>query len=225
MDFQAGQTLLFNKPKTWSSFDVVKKIRRVVRVKKVGHAGTLDPLATGLLIICTGKSTKTIPGIQDAEKEYVVDFQLGATTASYDLESEPEHFIDASHLTEDAIKDAMKAFVGAVQQTPPIFSAIKVNGKRAYESARAGKKIELKSRTIFIERFELLDYDAEKKVGKAVVVCSKGTYIRSLVHDLGQALNVGAYMAELVRTRIGPHKLENAWEIADFAEEFSPKNP
>ncbi|MEM7040185.1 MAG: tRNA pseudouridine(55) synthase TruB, partial [Bacteroidota bacterium] len=148
LDFNEGTVLLFNKPKEWTSFDVVKKVRGLTRAKKVGHAGTLDPLATGLLILCTGKKTKTISGIQDQEKEYEVEFRLGATTKSYDAEFEPENIIDCSHLTEEMVENAIEDFKGAVEQLPPMFSAVKVGGKRAYKAARAGKTLELKPRTI-----------------------------------------------------------------------------
>ena len=219
MDFASGETLLFNKPKSWTSFDVVKKVRNLVRVKKVGHAGTLDPLATGLLILCTGKKTKTINDIQGQEKEYEVEFRLGATTPSYDAEFPPENITDCSHLNEAAVEAALVDFRGSVTQLPPQFSAVKVGGKRAYKAARAGQQIELKPRTIEVYAFELLEFRAPDW-GRALIRCSKGTYIRSLVHDLGQALGVGGYILELKRTRIGTHLLENAWEINEFAEQL-----
>lgn len=215
MDFKAGEVLLFNKPKTWSSFNVVAKVRYLTKEKKVGHAGTLDPLATGLLILCTGKKTKEIQFIQDAEKEYVVEFCLGATTPSYDAEFPPENIQDASHISKEILLAAMDTFKGEISQVPPIFSAVKVDGKRAYKAAREGKEIELKARLVTIRAFELLDFPSTDKVS-ARIVCTKGTYIRSLVHDLGQKLGVGAYMTELVRTRIGEFSLENAFEIPDF---------
>lgn len=215
MDFRAGEVLLFNKPKTWTSFNVVAKVRYLTKEKKVGHAGTLDPLATGLLILCTGKKTKEIQGIQDAEKEYEVEFCLGATTPSYDAEFPPENLKDASHIHRDTVEAALTQFRGEIIQIPPIFSAVKVNGKRAYQSAREGKEVEIKPRTVQIREFELTQFDSPQKI-KARIVCSKGTYIRSLVHDLGQALGVGAYMTELCRTRIGNYSLENAFEIPDF---------
>jgi len=219
LDFLAGQTLLFNKPKGWTSFDVVRKIRNTIKIKKVGHAGTLDPLATGLLILCTGKHTKTISQIQEQEKEYVVRFKLGATTPSYDAELPEENLQDASHITrEEIVGKIQEFFLGEIAQVPPIYSAVKIDGQRAYKAARKGKRIELKSRQVHIHAFELLETDAQAPEFDARVQCSKGTYIRSLAHDLGQQLGVGAYMTELVRTRIGPHKLENAWEIQDFVE-------
>lgn len=217
LDFAAGETLLFDKPKGWTSFDVVKKVRGLVRVKKVGHAGTLDPLATGLLILCTGKKTKTIESIQGQEKEYEVEFRLGATTPSYDAEFPPENIVDCSHLTEADLERELEQFRGEIEQYPPKFSAVKVGGKRAYKAARKGQDIELRPRNVTVYAFDLLEFRAPDW-GRAVIRCSKGTYIRSLVHDLGQALGVGGYILELKRTRIGSHQLENAWEINEFAE-------
>ena len=216
MDFLAGQTLLFNKPKGWTSFDVVKKVRGTIRIKKVGHAGTLDPLATGLLIICTGKHTKTINGIQEQEKEYETIFKLGATTPSYDAEFPEENITDASHITAEEVKVTMTQFQGEVTQIPPVFSAVKVDGQRAYKAARKGKKIELRPRQIQVYEFSLMDMELPPAHFAARIRCSKGTYIRTLVHDLGQKLGVGAYIRELKRTRIGDYRLEDAWEIADF---------
>ena len=161
MDFQAGQTLLFNKPKGWTSFDVVKKVRGTIRIKKVGHAGTLDPLATGLLILCTGRHTKQIQGIQDAEKEYETIFKLGATTASYDAEFPEENIKDSSHISREDVINALTQFSGTITQVPPIFSAVKVNGQRAYKAARKGKSIELKSREVNIYEFELMESELQ----------------------------------------------------------------
>lgn len=216
MDFVEGEVLLFNKPKSWTSFDVVKKIRSVLRVKKVGHAGTLDPLASGLLILCTGRKTKTITQIQDAEKEYEVEFRLGAVTQSYDEEHEPEDFKDTSHLTQEMVEAAMKEFTGEIKQYPPKFSAVKIDGKRAFKYAREGKEVEVRPRLVQIREFRLEEFRAPDW-GRATVICTKGTYIRSLIHDLGQQLGVGAYITELKRTRIGEHALDNAFEINDFA--------
>lgn len=223
MNFLDGQTLLFNKPPGWTSFDVVKKVRNIIRVRKVGHAGTLDPLATGLLILCTGKHTKLIETIQGQEKEYEVVFKLGATTASYDAEYPEENLIVATHITPERVIAALPAFVGEIEQTPPAFSAVKVAGKRAYESARKGEQVELKARKITIYEFSLMEWESPAHI-KARVRCSKGTYIRSLVHDLGQALGVGAYMTGLVRTRTGDYKLADAWEISDFEQKFGRPN-
>jgi len=224
MDFQAGQVLLFNKPKGWTSFDVVKKVRNTIRVKKVGHAGTLDPLATGLLILCTGKYTKRIPGFQDQQKEYIVTFKLGATTASYDAEFPEENLTECSHITQEQVEKAMETFVGEISQVPPVFSAVKVKGKRAYKLARKGEKPILKSRLIHIYQFSLTKFEGTDAI-EAIVTCSKGTYIRTLVHDLGQYLGVGAYMTELVRTRIGDNQLENAWELSEFVQTFKKQPP
>ena len=220
MDFLAGQTLLFDKPKGWTSFDVVKKVRNTIRIKKVGHAGTLDPLATGLLILCTGKHTKQINGIQDQEKGYEVIFKLGATTASYDAELPEENHCDASHITREQVIEAMKKFEGEIQQVPPIYSAVKVNGQRAYKAARRGEDLKLKARTVHVYAFHLTQWEAPESVS-AFIRCSKGTYIRSLVHDLGQQLSVGAYIRELRRTHIGNFQVEDAWKIEDFVTQFS----
>ncbi|HHG83737.1 MAG TPA: tRNA pseudouridine(55) synthase TruB [Bacteroidetes bacterium] len=217
LDFQAGEVLLFNKPKTWTSFDVVKKIRGLIRIKKVGHAGTLDPLATGMLILCTGKKTKTIESIQDQEKEYSVEFRLGEVTASYDAELPPENPKDCKHLTQEMIEAALPAFRGEITQIPPIYSAVKIDGKRAYKAARKGQDIKMRPRQVSVYEFRLEEF-RPPNWASAVIRCSKGTYIRSLVHDLGQALGVGAYILELERTRIGAHELVNAWEIEEFAQ-------
>lgn len=220
LNFAEGEVLLFDKPKGWTSFDLVKKVRNLVRVKKVGHAGTLDPLATGLLILCTGKKTKTIDHIQAQEKEYVVEFQLGATTPSYDSEFPPENETDFQHIDREQIEKALVGFRGEIQQVPPQFSAVKVDGKRAYKAARAGQKIEIKSRQVTVYAYDLDSYEATGR-GIATIRCSKGTYIRTLVHDLGQNLGVGAYIVELKRTRIGDFSLANAWEIDDFAAQVT----
>ncbi len=213
--FKEGEILLLNKPKEWSSFDVVSKVRRICKEKKVGHAGTLDPLATGLLIICTGKKTKTISEIQDAEKEYIVGFRFGATTPSFDAEFPPENEKDCSYLTVQMINDALPEFRGVITQYPPIFSAVKIDGQRAYKAARKGKEIELRPRQVSVREFELIHFEAPH-FAQARIVCSKGTYIRSLVHDLGQKLGAGAFIQELCRTRIGTHLLADAWEIEEF---------
>lgn len=222
LDFIAGQTLLFDKPKGWTSFDVVKKVRNTIRIKKVGHAGTLDPLATGLLILCTGKHTKTIEQIQGQEKEYEVVFKLGATTASYDAEQPEENLMPADHLTAADLEAAMQAFRGSIEQVPPIFSAVKVDGQRAYKAARAGKEIRLRSRAVHVYAFELMDAPSpEPTIWAARIRCSKGTYIRSLVHDLGQALGVGGYIQDLRRTRIGDYQVADAWQVEAFVEKVA----
>ena len=219
MDFQAGQTLLFNKPKGWTSFDVVKKVRSTIKIKKVGHAGTLDPLATGLLILCTGKHTKRISQIQEQEKVYRVSFRLGATTPSYDAEFPPENIKEVDHIRRSEVESYLPQFIGNIEQVPPIFSAVKVKGKRAYKAARAGKSVELKPRHVTVYEFSLEAWESPQLV-HALIRCSKGTYIRSLVHDLGQALAVGAYILELERIRIGEFRLEEAWDVEKFAQQF-----
>lgn len=214
--FDEGRVLLFNKPATWTSFDLVKKVRNLCRTKRVGHAGTLDPLATGLLIICTGPKTKEIQYIQASEKEYTGTFFLGATTASYDLETEIEKTFDISAITESQIKAATQKFIGNILQIPPLHSAVKVNGQRAYEMARKGIEYVLDAKEVSIREFEIINI--QLPVIEFRVTCSKGTYIRSLANDFGKELNVGAYMQSLCRTRIGDYKLNDAWEIEDFQE-------
>ena len=212
--FEQGKVLLINKPLNWTSFDVVRKVRNLVKIKKVGHAGTLDPLATGLLIICTGKFTKRINEFMAREKEYTGSFTLGATTPTYDLESEPANFKPFDHLTEDEIKTATKQFTGEIMQVPPAHSAIKQQGKRVYELARQGKEVVLEPRKLLISEFEITDIALP--VVSFRVVCSTGTYIRSLAHDFGQALGCGAYLSSLCRTRIGEFKNEDAMRMEEF---------
>lgn len=203
-----GKILLIDKPLTWTSFDVVRKIRNLTRIKKTGHAGTLDPLATGLLIVCQGKATKKIESIQNAEKEYTGTIHLGSTTASYDLESEPTPQQDIAHLTPEFILQQASSFVGFIDQVPPIFSAIKVDGKRSYDLARKGLEPELKSRRIEIKAFDITAFNLPEITFR--VACSKGTYIRSLAHDLGQKLGTGAYLKSLRRTKIGDYSVDDA---------------
>lgn len=200
--------MLVNKPLNWTSFDVVNKLRSILHLKKIGHAGTLDPLATGLLIICTGRMTKQIDTYQGQEKEYTGTMVLGQTTPSYDLETEPTAPVDLSTITEESILAAAQSFVGTLQQVPPAHSSVKVDGKRAYELARKGKLVELKSRTVDIKLFEIRHISLPKVDFR--VVCSKGTYIRSLAHDMGSKLGVGAYLSQLCRTRIGNYLLAQA---------------
>ena len=212
-DFEAGEVLLLDKPLTWSSFDVVRKVKNTLRIRKIGHAGTLDPLATGLLILCTGKKTKQIDQIQAQEKEYTGTFRLGETTPSFDLETAVDQTRPYAHLTDEQLLAATQQFMGEIQQTPPLFSAVKVDGQRAYELARKGEQAEIKSKTVTIKAFELTrialpDVDFR-------VVCSKGTYIRSLARDLGEALGCGAHLTALVRTRIGNYALSEAFSIDD----------
>lgn len=207
--------LLINKPLEWTSFGVVRKVRGILKLKKVGHAGTLDPLATGLLILCTGKMTKRIEEFQSQEKEYTGKFIIGQTTPSYDLETTPSEPVDYSHITEKEIYEAAKVFEGEIDQVPPLHSAIKVNGKRAYQLARAGQDAELKSRKINITIFEITAIHLPEVSFK--VVCSKGTYIRSLARDFGNELGVGAYLSELCRTRIGDFLLQDAIGLEELA--------
>lgn len=215
-NFLNGQVILVDKPFEWTSFGVVKKIRHHIKIKKIGHAGTLDPLATGLLILCTGKKTKIIEGYMADIKEYTGSIMLGSTTPSYDLESEPTPQLDISHLTPEAIKEATKQFIGEIAQTPPIFSAIKVDGKRAYDLARNGDDVELKSRLITISEFEIVNIDLPRVDFR--VVCSKGTYIRSLANDFGAHLGLGGYLSALRRTKIGEHSVDEAWQLEEFID-------
>jgi tRNA pseudouridine55 synthase len=209
--FETGQVLLIDKPLHWTSFDVVRKVRNLVRTKKVGHAGTLDPLATGLLIVCTGKFTKRINEYMAQEKEYTGSFTLGAVTPTYDLESEPQDHKNYDHLTEADVYAATTAFIGDIQQLPPAHSAIKVEGKRLYELARKGKEVKLEPRNVRISAFEITAI--ELPVVRFRVVCSTGTYIRSLAHDFGIALNCGGYLSGLRRTRIGPFTVNDAMNM------------
>ncbi|MEO1054696.1 MAG: tRNA pseudouridine(55) synthase TruB [Bacteroidota bacterium] len=210
-DAQEGRILLVDKPYEWTSFDVVKKLRNKLGVKKIGHAGTLDPLATGLLILCTNKKTKQIQFIQDEEKEYTGTMVIGETTPSYDLETEVSNKKDIAHITESDLVSAKEKFQGVIAQVPPIYSAIKVKGKRAYESARKNEKVELKPRNIEIKLFEFEEINLPEISFR--VICSKGTYIRSLANDLGEELGVGAYLSSLRRVRIGDYSIENAQTI------------
>lgn len=205
------RVLLIKKPLRWTSFDVVHKLRYKLGIKKIGHAGTLDPLATGLLIICTGKMTKQIDQYQGMEKEYIGKFIIGQTTPSYDLETEVSPPVDFSHLSESDIRKATLQLVGTIHQVPPLHSAIKVNGQRAYSLARKGKEAELRPREVIVREFEITKISPPEVSFR--IVCSKGTYIRSLARDFGQALGVGAYLSELCRTRIGNFKLEDALTI------------
>lgn len=208
------RVLLINKPLGWTSFDVVNKLRYRLRTKKVGHAGTLDPLATGLLVICAGKMTKQIDNFQAEEKEYTGVFVLGQTTPSHDLETEVTEAKSVDHLTEEEIRSATKPFIGSIEQVPPLHSAIKIDGRRAYKLARQGKQIELKSRMVEIRAFEIVKIELPRVYFR--VVCSKGTYIRSLARDFGNALQVGAYLTDLCRTRIGSFLLADAKTIEEI---------
>ncbi|WP_024479118.1 tRNA pseudouridine(55) synthase TruB [Cellulophaga baltica] len=224
--FLDGQTLLIDKPLNWSSFQAVNSIKWSIRRKfelkkiKVGHAGTLDPLATGLLLICTGKSTKTINELQGQAKEYTGTITLGGTTPSYDLESEINETFPTEHITEAMIKDATQQFLGEIEQAPPIFSALKKDGKRLYEYAREGIEVEIKKRLITIHEFEITGIEAT--VVSFRVACSKGTYIRSLAHDFGIALNSGAHLSSLRRTKIGDYNVDNAITTEEFNKLLNP---
>jgi len=212
--FEQGKIILMDKPMNWTSFDVVRKVRNLVKTKKVGHAGTLDPLATGLLIICTGKFTKRINEFMAQEKEYTGQFTLGATTPTYDLESEPSNFKSFDHLTDDEIKKATLQFTGEIMQVPPAHSAIKQKGKRVYELARQGIDVVLEPRKLFIREFEITAINLPVVTFR--VICSTGTYIRSLANDFGHALGCGAYLSSLCRTRIGEFKNEDAMSMEEF---------
>lgn len=214
--FEEGKVLLIDKPIEWTSFDVVRKIRNLIRIKKVGHAGTLDPLATGLLIVCTGKFTKRINEFMAQEKEYTGSFTLGAVTPTYDLESEPIDFKDTSLITKEKIVNTAKQFTGELMQIPPAHSAIKIDGKRVYELARQGKEVKIEPRKIIIKEFEITKI--EMPVVFFRVVCTTGTYIRSLANDFGEALGCGAYLSSLCRTRIGDSKLADAKTMTEWEE-------
>ena len=224
-DFKNGQVLLIDKPLDWTSFQVVNKIRGTIKKQfnlrkiKVGHAGTLDPLATGLLIICTGKFTKRIEEFQSQIKEYTGTFTIGSTTPSYDLETEINEHFTTEHITDKLIRDTTDLFIGEIDQKPPMFSAIKKDGKRLYELARAGKTIEIKSRKVTISEFEITKIDLPKIEFK--VVCSKGTYIRSLANDFGKALHSGAHLSSLRRTKIGNYSSKDAYSIDMFLNTIS----
>ncbi len=211
--FDAGKVLLIDKPLEWTSFDVVRKVRNLVRTKKVGHAGTLDPLATGLLIVCTGKFTKRINEYMAQEKEYTGTFTIGAVTPTYDLESEPRDHKNCDHLTEDDIHAATHQFIGPIQQLPPAHSAIKVDGKRLYELARKGQEVKLEPRSVHISEFQITAI--RLPVLQFRVVCSTGTYIRSLAQDMGAVLQCGAYLSSLRRTRIGAFNVSQAMNMEE----------
>ena len=228
INYIEGHTLLINKPLRWTSFDVVKKIRNTLRSAlqlkkiKVGHAGTLDPLADGLLIVCTGKFTKRINEFQAQEKEYSAEFTLGATTPSFDLETEVNETFEYNHITEDMLKITAESLTGNILQTPPIYSAIKQDGKRLYEHARKGEDIKIKERMVHVSKFEIIKVEMPKVYVR--IVSSKGTYIRSLAQAFGKKLNNGAHLSQLTRTRIGKFELSQAIEIQEFIDSFSITN-
>lgn len=222
--FSLGKVLVFDKPLRWTSFDLVNKVRYMLKTRlgikkiKVGHAGTLDPLASGVLIVCTGKKTKEITAFQDHDKEYIATVQLGAVTPSFDLETEPEQFADTSSITKNAVEECLKSFIGVQLQYPPVYSAKKIDGKPAYISAHKGRGDEVKMRPHQIEIYDIkiTEWDDDKKQFKAVVSCSKGTYIRSLANDIGKKLCVGGYLAGLRRTKIGEVSLDSAISLENF---------
>ena len=222
MNFKEGEVLYFDKPLKWTSFAVVNKIRyhicRKLGVKKlkVGHAGTLDPLATGVMIICTGKATKRIEEFQYHTKEYVATLQLGATTPSYDLEKEIDATYPTEHITRELVEETLKRFIGSIEQIPPAFSACKIDGERAYDLARKGEEVNLKPKTLVIDEIELLECNLPEI--KIRVVCSKGTYIRALARDIGEALNSGAHLTGLIRIRVGDVRLEDCLSVESFPE-------
>lgn len=226
MDFIEGEILYFNKPLNWTSFDLVGKIRRdicrhlQIKKLKVGHAGTLDPLASGVMIVCTGKKTKLIDSFQYQTKEYVATLQLGATTPSFDLEHPIDNTYPTGHITSELVQNTIPKFKGEIWQIPPTYSAVKIDGKRAYSYARKGLNIELKPKLLAIDEIEILSFHTETMQLKIRVVCSKGTYIRALARDIGQSLNSGAHLIELTRTRIGDVTLDKCLTIEQFTEKL-----
>ena len=224
MDFKAGTILSFDKPLEWTSFGLVSKVRYLLckhigeKKLKVGHAGTLDPLATGVLIICTGKATKQIYTLQAKTKEYIATLQLGATTPSFDLETPVDATYPTSHISRERVEEALTRFIGRIEQVPPSYSACKVDGKRAYDLARQGKEVELKAKVLVIDEIELQQFDADAMQATIRVVCSKGTYIRALARDIGLALESGAHLTVLRRTRIGDYKVEDCHSLETFQQ-------
>jgi tRNA pseudouridine55 synthase len=230
-DFEQGEVLAFDKPLRWTSFDLVAKVRynlcRKLGTKKlkVGHTGTLDPLATGVVIICTGRKTKLIESLQYDVKEYITTLQLGATTPSYDLEKDVNATFPTDHITRELIDKTIPEFVGEQWQIPPMFSAVQVNGKRAYELARKGEEVELKPKLLVIDEIEVLGFDEVKMQLSLRIVCSKGTYIRALARDIGERLGSGAYLTALRRTRIGETRVEDCMTIDQFLEQLKNYEP
>ena len=229
-DFETGEILAFDKPLHWTSFDLVAKVRYNLCRKlgkkklKVGHSGTLDPLATGVVIICTGKKTKLIESLQYDVKEYIATLLLGATTPSYDMEKEVDATYPTEHITRALVDETIPLFVGEQWQIPPIFSAVQINGKRAYELARKGEQVELKPKLLKIDEIEVLDFDEEKMQLTIRVVCSKGTYIRALARDIGEKLRSGAYLTALRRTRVGGTRVEDCLTIDQFLTQLDEEN-
>ena len=222
LSFAEGKVLLINKPLKWTSFDAVRKIRNLIKIPKVGHAGTLDPLATGLLIICTGKFTKKINEYMGMEKEYTGTITIGSTTPTFDLEGEPQNIKDTSHITQEQIIETTKQFVGNILQMPPQHSAIKKDGKRLYESARQGIEVKVDPRPVTISEFSITNI--EGAIIEFKVVCGTGTYIRSLANDFGAALGVGGHLSKLCRTRIGQFKIKDAQSMEQFEEQLKVVN-
>ena len=224
MDFIEGEILCFDKPLHWTSFNLVAKIRSQlchrlgVKKLKVGHAGTLDPLATGVMVICTGKATKRIDELQAHVKEYVATLQLGATTPCFDLEKPIDKTYPTDHITELLVREVLSKFIGRIEQVPPAFSACKIDGKRAYDLARKGREVELKPKVLVIDEIELQNFNPETMQVTIRVVCSKGTYIRALARDIGEALNSGAHLISLRRTRVGDVKVEDCMQVEDFPD-------
>lgn len=224
MDFKEGEILYFDKPFGWTSFALVNRVRAMISRKldvkkiKVGHAGTLDPLATGVLIICTGKATKRIEEFQYQTKEYIASLQLGATTPSFDLETPIDGTYPTEHITKELVENAFTKFIGSIQQVPPVYSAVKIDGKRAYDYARKGETVEIKAKELVIDEIELMEYAFP--LIKIRVVCSKGTYIRALARDLGQALHSGAHLTALQRTRIGAVSIDKCMNLEQFEKQL-----
>ena len=222
--FVSGTLLLIDKPLEWTSFDVVKKVRNLIKKKlqikkiKVGHSGTLDPLATGLLIVCTGEFTKRIEEIQGQEKTYTGQFTLGATTPSFDRETKVNHTFNTAHITKQLLEETTKQFVGEITQMPPIFSALKKDGKRLYDFAREKEEVEIKERKVMVHSFEITDINFPAVNFK--ISCTKGTYIRSIANDFGRALNSGAYLSKLCRTKIGKYNLKDAFSLNEVEEKM-----
>ncbi|MCQ2329948.1 MAG: tRNA pseudouridine(55) synthase TruB [Paludibacteraceae bacterium] len=227
MDFIAGEILYFDKPYEWSSFDVVNRVRGAIchhlgqKKLKVGHAGTLDPLATGVMIICTGKATKRIEELQYGVKEYVATLQLGATTPSFDMEHPVDKEYPTNHITRELVVSTLERFKGEIWQVPPIYSAVKIDGKRAFAYARKGQDVEIKPKLLVIDEIELTDFNPETMQMTIRVVCSKGTYIRALARDIGEAMNSGAYLTSLRRTRVGDITIDKCLTIDELHKIFN----
>lgn len=224
MDYKEGEILYFDKPLYWTSFNLVGRVRWAlckylgIKKLKVGHAGTLDPMATGVMILCTGKATKRIQELQQQDKEYVATLFLGATTPSFDTEHEPDAFFPTDHITEELVRKVLKDFTGTIMQVPPVFSAVKVDGRRAYDYARSGSEVEIEAKAVEISEIELEEFALPFMTIR--VVCGKGTYIRSLARDIGKALGSGAYLTALRRTRVGDVRVENCMKFAEFKAEL-----